>query len=97
MARYREDQVPLGFRDWLELPDDVLVARFGGIMGRPHHYRAPKSGAGVCEHIRSFHDQVFHDADPFVPGKTALDTHAFDASSCRRRACHHAGRSGIGR
>jgi hypothetical protein len=38
MARYWADQVPPGFREWLDLPDDVLVARFGRIVDRPHHY-----------------------------------------------------------
>ena len=44
MARYWADQVPPGFREWLDLPEDVLVARFGGIMNRPHHYLLVSGG-----------------------------------------------------
>jgi len=40
------DQVPPGFREWLDLPEDVLVARFGGIMDRPHHYLLVSGGGG---------------------------------------------------
>jgi hypothetical protein len=46
MARYWADEVPPGFRDWLALPDDVLVARFGGIMDRRHHYLLVSGGGG---------------------------------------------------
>ena len=46
MARYWADQVPPGFREWLDLPEDVLVARFGGIMDRPHHYLLVSGGGG---------------------------------------------------
>ena len=44
MARYWADQVPPGFREWLDLPEDALVARFGGIMDRPHHYLLVSGG-----------------------------------------------------
>ena len=46
MARYWADEVPRGFKEWLAWPDDVLVARFGGIMDRPHHYLLVSGGGG---------------------------------------------------
>lgn len=44
MARYWADQTPPGFREWLDLSEDALVARFGGIMERPHHYLLVSGG-----------------------------------------------------
>ena len=46
MARYWADATPPGFKEWLALPDDQLVARFGGIMNRPHHYLLISGGGG---------------------------------------------------
>jgi hypothetical protein len=37
-ARYWADESPDAFRQWLELPDEVLRERYAGIIGRPHAY-----------------------------------------------------------
>jgi hypothetical protein len=37
-ARYWADEAPVAFRRWLELPDEVLQQRYGGIIGRRHDY-----------------------------------------------------------
>jgi hypothetical protein len=46
MARYWADATPPGFKEWLALSDDQLVARFAGIMNRPHHYLLISGGGG---------------------------------------------------
>lgn len=37
-ARYWADEPPESFRQWLELPDEVLEERYSGIIGRHHDY-----------------------------------------------------------
>lgn len=37
-ARQWADETPEGFLRWLELPDEELIRRYGGIMDRPHNY-----------------------------------------------------------
>lgn len=37
-ARYWGDRVPPGAEAWMNLPDEVLRERYGGIMGRSHEY-----------------------------------------------------------
>ena len=44
-ARYWADEPPESFRLWLELPDEVLHQRYGGIIGR-HHDHLLISGGG---------------------------------------------------
>ena len=43
-ARYWGDSHPPGFDAWLELPDEEMKARFGGVMNREHHYLALSGG-----------------------------------------------------
>ncbi len=43
-VRHWADEVPQGFRDWLDLPDAALRERYGGIMGRPHDYLVISGG-----------------------------------------------------
>ena len=37
-ARYWADEPPESFRQWLELPEEVLEERYSGIIGRRHDY-----------------------------------------------------------
>lgn len=37
-ARYWGDLAPRGFSEWLALPEEVLVQRYGGVMHRSHEY-----------------------------------------------------------
>ena len=45
-ARYWADETPEEFREWLELPDDVLQSRYHGIMDRKHDYLLISGGGG---------------------------------------------------
>jgi predicted acylesterase/phospholipase RssA len=45
-ARYWGDHTPPAAQDWLQLPDDVLRERYGGVMDRPHDYLVISGGGG---------------------------------------------------
>jgi hypothetical protein len=45
-ARHWADEPPDAFREWLELPDAELQARYPALVGRPHRYLLISGGGG---------------------------------------------------